>query len=117
MNMRVAICIVCTEESDEGVMAVCLRCGEWYHLNPYATRPGRDCGIATLGDEETGIDYVCNTCIEEVRIEIAQAQRRQNMLAKAEAEATAEAERPAPSAPPARTTSTPPRRRFRRIDQ
>ena len=108
MNIRIAVCIVCTEESDEAMMAVCFRCGEWYHLNPFQTRPGRDCGIATLGDEETGIDYYCNSCIDDMRIEMAEEQRRQNIADRAAV---------APATPPARSASTPPRRRFRRIDQ
>ena len=107
---RIAMCIVCAEESDEAVMAVCFRCGDWYHLNPFQNRPGKDCGIAAIGDEETGIDYYCQLCLEEMRIEMAEEQRRQNMLAEPPATPSA------PAAPPARAASPPPRRRFRRID-
>ena len=104
---RTSSCIVCAEESEQGVMAVCFRCGEWYHLNPYQNRPGKDCGIAAISDEESGIDYYCNNCIEEMRMEFADEQRRQNIAAKAAA---------APAPAPAPPTSAAPRRRFRRID-
>ena len=105
---RLAICIVCTEESDEAVMAVCFRCGDWYHLNPFQNRPGKDCGIAAISDEETGIDYYCHPCIDDMRVEMADEMRRQNMTADAPA---------APAPPPAPLAPTPPqRRRFRRIE-
>lgn len=113
MPVRVAVCIVCTVESEETVMAVCFRCGEWYHLNPYETRPGLDCGIAALGNEETGIDYYCHSCIDEIRAAAAEEQRQQNIAARPTAAPAAAVPAAPPPLPPA---STPPRRRFRRVD-
>ena len=110
MPTRVVACIVCTVESEEAVMAVCFRCGDWYHLNPYATRPGLDCGIAALGNEETGIDYYCFTCIAEIRSETAAEQRRQNIADNGAAAPLAAMPAPPPPA------ATPPRRRFRRVE-
>lgn len=107
--MSIEQCAICEIEDEDILLAVCFRCGQWFHLNPYQ-RPGRDCGDAILGDEEMGVHYYCNPCLGEMQEESMAAYQAAYPPPAEAAAPPSEPSTPATSAPPR------PRRRFRRID-
>lgn len=65
----VFVCIVCGDrEVIEDLFATCDGCGELYHYNPRMT-PGKDCGDAWIEDEEIGIQFYCNSCMNAAKRE------------------------------------------------
>jgi hypothetical protein len=65
----VYVCIVCAvSETQEDLLATCDGCGNLYHYNPRMT-PGKDCGDAWIEDEEIGIQFYCNNCMNSAKRE------------------------------------------------
>lgn len=62
-------CVVC-DEQDTGVARYeyCNGCGGTYHFNQ-TMGAGKDCGAAWMEDEEEGMMYFCNTCMDTARAE------------------------------------------------
>lgn len=69
MTTETLICVVCGE-SGASLMQfeLCGGCGELYHFNQ-TSGPGKDCGAAWIEDEETGMLYFCDTCMDTARAE------------------------------------------------
>lgn len=68
-------CGICELEADPILLQMCFRCDTNFHLNPYNTTDGIDCGDAVVG-EEMGVYYYCGPCLvamnEEMSIVMAQ---------------------------------------------
>ena len=63
------VCTVCGEtEEREELFEYCNGCGELYHFNR-TSGPGKDCGDAWIEDEEVGLQFFCNTCMERQKTE------------------------------------------------
>ena len=63
------VCVVCGDTEDGAILfEVCGGCGETYHYNQ-TSGPGKDCGAAWIEDEETGMIFFCNTCMDAAREE------------------------------------------------
>lgn len=126
--MATDTCGICELEAEAVLLQMCFRCDVTYHLNPYSNVEGIDCGDAIIGPE-LGVYYYCAPCLVAINDEF-------NHLAAQEAQAievqrrpgwtatpppshtpTASPPPPAPRAAVPRAAGTPPRRRFRRIDQ
>ncbi|RLT26682.1 MAG: hypothetical protein DWI48_05630 [Chloroflexi bacterium] len=62
-------CVVCGEQ-DTGVARYefCNGCGGTYHFNQ-TMHTGKDCGAAWMEDEEEGMMYFCNGCMDSARAE------------------------------------------------
>lgn len=62
-------CVVCGEQ-DSGVALYefCNGCGSTYHFNQ-TMHAGKDCGAAWMEDEEEGMMYFCNNCMDSARAE------------------------------------------------
>lgn len=66
------VCVVCGDTEDGAILfEICGGCGETYHYNQ-TSGPGKDCGAAWIEDEEIGMIFFCNTCMDTAR---AQDQR------------------------------------------
>lgn len=66
-------CPVCREELDPKHSAECHYCLQYFHMRmteDEAGRDAKDCGLVWL-DEDYGIIFGCNTCIDELNIEPA----------------------------------------------
>jgi hypothetical protein len=62
-------CIVCGEMESSAMLAeLCGGCGEFYHYNQ-TSGPGKDCGAAWMDDEDSGMVFFCNTCMNTARAE------------------------------------------------
>ncbi|RLT44455.1 MAG: hypothetical protein DWI58_00060 [Chloroflexi bacterium] len=132
------LCWVCNiEETQRILLEICSGCGNLYHLNPYNSVPGRDCGDAWIDDDEMVLQVFCKTCMDEARsadaAEWVSRGARQGFplatppagtaaAAAAAAEQRASAPqstpptpRPVDSPPPIRPRATP-KRRFHRVD-
>ncbi|MSQ35732.1 MAG: hypothetical protein EXR63_01110 [Dehalococcoidia bacterium] len=63
-----ATCTVCNEpEPPPALLSECFGCAQPYHLNPYANRPGKDCGDAWIGDDALTLQFFCQRCIDRAR--------------------------------------------------
>lgn len=127
-------CGICGVAAEPVLLQMCFRCDTLYHLNPYSNVEGIDCGDAIIGTE-LGLYYYCSPCIVAINDEINDLVLQESQQREAErqpgwraasAPGTTVSETPAPpptkpsTAPPAappRAVGSPPRRRFRRIDQ
>lgn len=128
-------CGICGLAAEPVLLQMCFRCDTLYHLNPYSNVAGIDCGDAIIGTE-LGLYYYCSPCIVAINEELnelvlqesqqREAQQRQPGWRATPAADAAPSEAPAPSSAPAsatpsaappRAAGSPPRRRFRRIDQ
>ena len=86
MTSETLICVVCGESSPSALLfEVCGGCGDLYHFNQ-TSGPGKDCGAAWIEDEETGMLYFCNTCMDTAR---ADDQRKIEEITAAAARGTA----------------------------
>ena len=89
MTSETLICVVCGESSPSALLfEVCGGCGDLYHFNQ-TSGPGKDCGAAWIEDEETGMLYFCNTCMDTAR---ADDQRKIEEITAAAARAVLEGE-------------------------
>jgi hypothetical protein len=43
--------------------AICLQCGQPYHLNQRQDLDGRDCGQVWINEEHLALEFACNTCL------------------------------------------------------
>ncbi|MFA7297220.1 MAG: PHD finger domain-containing protein [Dehalococcoidia bacterium] len=69
MTTETLTCVVCGESGASLMLfELCGGCGEMYHFNQ-TSGPGTDCGAAWIEDEETGMLYFCNTCMDTARAE------------------------------------------------
>lgn len=60
-------CGICGESVDDRrLLAECFSCDRIFHLNPYSTRPGKDCGDSILGPT-LGVETYCIECVEAER--------------------------------------------------
>lgn len=115
------ICGICGEV-EETPLVECYECGVRFHLAVRTDVPGKDCGDAILGDS-TGIEMICNQCIELRRSGEDPATSLLGMYAAMTGDALPAPRPPTAPAPPranpiARPSGTErTRRRFRRIDQ
>lgn len=132
-SSAVFVCWVCkAEETSHVLLEICAGCGNRYHLNPYHSVPGIDCGDAWLDDQEEALQLFCNTCMDEAKAQDAAAWAEQGsargfgqpVVAAQTTPPTQPATSPSPPTapahsidgpPPLRERSCPPRR-YRRID-
>jgi hypothetical protein len=85
MTAETFTCIVCGESDErESLFEYCNGCGELYHFNR-TNGPGKDCGDAWIEDEEVGLQFFCNTCMERQK---AEDQEQMAELARAAASGT-----------------------------
>jgi len=69
MTTETITCVVCGDSGASLMLfELCGGCGEMYHFNQ-TSGPGKDCGAAWIEDEETGMLYFCNTCMDTARAE------------------------------------------------
>jgi hypothetical protein len=133
-------CRVCGEaEPRPELLSECFGCDRPFHLNPYANRPGKDCGDAWIGDDALTLQFYCRDCIERSRREAGGAPPTRSDVGPApggspvgtaagtfeelfagmeQLQALLDTRRPAPpgAPPPARRRPAAARRRYRRID-
>jgi hypothetical protein len=64
LELRCALCGEAVEE--RALLADCLSCGRLFHLNPFASRPGKDCGDAQIGPS-LGVETFCDDCLPAER--------------------------------------------------
>lgn len=134
-SSAVIVCWVCkVEETNSALLEICGGCGNRYHLNPYHSRPGIDCGDAWLDDEELALQLFCTTCMDQAKAQDAAAWVEQGAVrgfgqtaAAAAAPVTPPSPQPQPQPQPraaAPNTDGPPpirerirpARRYRRVD-
>ena len=85
MTIETYTCSVCGEsEERESFFEYCNGCGELYHFNR-TSGPGKDCGDAWIEDEEVGLQFFCNNCMERQK---AEDQEQLAELARAAANGT-----------------------------
>lgn len=124
-------CGICGLGAEPVLLQMCFRCDTLYHLNPYSNVEGIDCGDAIIGTE-LGLYYYCSPCIVAINDELNELVMQESQQRESERQpgwrapgATVPETPAAPSPPPSsspspappRAAGSPPRRRFRRIDQ
>jgi hypothetical protein len=85
MTAETFTCTVCGEsEALESFFEYCNGCGELFHFNR-TNGPGKDCGDAWIEEEEVGLQFFCNNCMERQK---AEDQQQMAELARAAASGT-----------------------------